>query len=326
MPTVVFSRHIFIPLLVLLLSPPFVHCQEARGPSGSVAPSSYTYPDSTEGLRNLLQDVLAAAKAGDRPKLLSLVNQMEIPNYEAWFTKTYGLERGESVAGFYGRNLDRNERDFQELFMEFATQDVEISARKVNDALEPGRRFEFGMLEDLQQPVDIFFASWKKNGSSSDSIGDPIGYFVFVDGAFRWNSTIRLLRIRPGGVPNIRRFQSFPQDQTAGGPNNPPGGRKSDGSFTFGPGPANLARCNYCPSPEYPKKARAEHAEGSVLLQVIVQLDGRATDIEVLKTPRPDFAEKAIEAVQKWRFTPAIGPKGDPVATTVPIEMTFRLH
>jgi TonB family protein len=284
------------------------------------------YPDSAEGLRNLLQDVLAAAKAGDRPKLLSLVNQMEIPNYEAWFTKTYGLERGESVAGFYGGNLDRNERDFQELFMEFAAQDGEISARKVNDAPEPGRRFEFRMLEDLQQPVDIFFASWKKDGSPPDSTGDPIGYFVFVDGAFRWNSAIRLFRIRPNAVPNNRRLQVFPQDQTGGGPNIPSYVSRGDGSITSPRGPANYPICTYCPSPEYPKKARAEHVEGIVVLKVIVQPDGRATDIEVVKTPRPDFAEKAIEAVQKWRFTPAIGPKGDPVAQMVPIEVNFRLH
>jgi TonB family protein len=250
---------------------------------------------------------------------------MEIPNYEAWFTKTYGQERGERRAGFYGRNLDRIERDLQEMFMEFATQDGEISARNVNDTPEPRLSFELGMLGTPQQPVDIFFGSWKKHGSALDSMGDPIGYFVFVEGAFRLNGTTKLIRIRPEAVPNYRRLQVFPQDQTAGGPSNPPDGSRGDRSITFGRGPVNYATCTYCPSPEYPKKARAEHVEGTVVLKVIVQLDGRATDIEVLKTPRPDFAEKAIEAVQKWRFAPAIGPKGDPVATTVPIEVTFRL-
>lgn len=313
-----------MPLLVLVLSAPFIHCQETKGPSGSLAPSSI-YPDSTEGLRNLLQDILAAAKTDDRQKLLSLVNQMEIPNYEAWFAKTYGNERGERWAGIYGRNLGRIERDFQELFMEFATQDGEISARNVNDTPEPRLSFELGMLGTPQQPVDLFFASWKKYGLAPGSMGDPIGYFVFVDGAFRLNGTTRPMRIRPEAFPYNRRLQGFPQEQTARGPNNPSDGGKNDGRVTIGGGPTNYPTCNYCPGPEYPKKARKEHIEGTVVLKVIVQPDGRATDIQILKTPRQDFAEKAIEAVQKWRFTPAIGPQGDPVAATVPIEVTFHL-
>ena len=35
--------------------------------------------------------------------------------------------------------------------------------------------------------------------------------------------------------------------------------------------------------------------------------------------------EKAVEAVRGWRFKPAIGPNGKPVATLVPVEVTFRL-
>ncbi len=35
--------------------------------------------------------------------------------------------------------------------------------------------------------------------------------------------------------------------------------------------------------------------------------------------------EKAVEAVKQWRFKPALGPSGKPVAVVVPIEVTFRL-
>ena len=34
---------------------------------------------------------------------------------------------------------------------------------------------------------------------------------------------------------------------------------------------------------------------------------------------------KAIEAVRTWRFKPAVGPSGTPVATITPIEVNFRL-
>ena len=36
--------------------------------------------------------------------------------------------------------------------------------------------------------------------------------------------------------------------------------------------------------------------------------------------------EKAIEAVKRWRFRPALGADGHPVATLAPIEVPFRLR
>jgi TonB family protein len=44
-----------------------------------------------------------------------------------------------------------------------------------------------------------------------------------------------------------------------------------------------------------------------------------------MKGPGNGLEEKAIEAVRSWRFRPAVGPDGHPVATMVPIEVTFRL-
>jgi outer membrane biosynthesis protein TonB len=38
-----------------------------------------------------------------------------------------------------------------------------------------------------------------------------------------------------------------------------------------------------------------------------------------------ELAQRAVEAVQKWRFKPARDREGQPVAVIVPIEVTFRL-
>jgi TonB family protein len=61
------------------------------------------------------------------------------------------------------------------------------------------------------------------------------------------------------------------------------------------------------------------------VLQAVITPDGRATEIEVVKGPGLGLEEKAVEAVKTWRFKPAIGPNGKPVAVIVPIEVTFRL-
>lgn len=56
---------------------------------------------------------------------------------------------------------------------------------------------------------------------------------------------------------------------------------------------------------------------------VVVTSEGKATNISVVKSPGMGLDEKAIEAVRKWRFKPAM-KDGKPVDTRVPIEITFR--
>ena len=62
-----------------------------------------------------------------------------------------------------------------------------------------------------------------------------------------------------------------------------------------------------------------------MVLEVVIQPDGHATDIKVLKGPGLGLDEKAIAAVKTWRFKPALGPSGTAVATITPNEVTFRL-
>ena len=83
--------------------------------------------------------------------------------------------------------------------------------------------------------------------------------------------------------------------------------------------------CLYCPDPQYSEEARKSKFQGSVLLQIIVTADGRASDIQVIKGPGLGLEEKAVEAVKQWRFKPALGPNGKPVPTQIPVEVNFRL-
>ena len=98
---------------------------------------------------------------------------------------------------------------------------------------------------------------------------------------------------------------------------------RSKGSF--GGGGASYATCIYCPDAKYTKKARAAKLEGTVQLKVVVGLDGTASDIEIVKGLGQGLDEEAVKAVRMWRFKPAVGPNGDPVATVTPIEITFHL-
>ena len=83
--------------------------------------------------------------------------------------------------------------------------------------------------------------------------------------------------------------------------------------------------CVYCPDPSFTDAARAAKFNGSVVLQVVVTADGHAENISVVRKAGYGLEQSAIETVKKWQFRPAKGPDGNPVATVVPIEVTFRI-
>ena len=93
---------------------------------------------------------------------------------------------------------------------------------------------------------------------------------------------------------------------------------------TAGRDGVGMPKCEYCPAPEYSQEARKKKWEGVVVLSVVVTSEGKATNIQVIKGPGLGLDEKAVEAVRKWRFKPAM-KDGMPVATKVPLEVTFRL-
>jgi TonB family protein len=84
--------------------------------------------------------------------------------------------------------------------------------------------------------------------------------------------------------------------------------------------------CVYCPAPSYTKEGRKAKFEGAVRLQVVIEPDGHATDIKVLNNVGYGLENSAVQAVQSWRFRPAAGPDGKPVAVLTPVEVTFRLR
>jgi TonB family protein len=76
--------------------------------------------------------------------------------------------------------------------------------------------------------------------------------------------------------------------------------------------------------PEYSEEARKAKHQGTVMLYVQIDPSGHATNIKVIKSLGLGLDEKAMEAVQKWKFSP--GKKdGKPVTVEATIEVNFRL-
>ncbi len=76
--------------------------------------------------------------------------------------------------------------------------------------------------------------------------------------------------------------------------------------------------------PEYSEEARKAKYNGTVTLSIVVNTDGKAEQIQVTKSIGMGLDEKAIEAVQKWRFKPGM-KAGVAVKTKAVVEVNFRL-
>ena len=80
----------------------------------------------------------------------------------------------------------------------------------------------------------------------------------------------------------------------------------------------------FTPEPEYSEEARKAKFQGVVLLSIVILPDGTTSNIRVIRPLGLGLDEKAIEAVQKWRFRPSM-KDGKPVPVTANVEVNFRL-
>jgi TonB family protein len=108
----------------------------------------------------------------------------------------------------------------------------------------------------------------------------------------------------------MRASQSF--DSVLGG---------STAGVTRGPSPAS----DNVP-PAYPPDARRRRQAGTVVVHVIVEVDGRASQVNIRSSSGHDLLDRAaLEAVRSWRFLPALD--GEAVVRSevnVPVEFILR--
>ena len=122
----------------------------------------------------------------------------------------------------------------------------------------------------LNNPLDGYRADWKMpqetNGGGLVHIGD----FFFIDGKFRWDSTV----------------EYFPFQKAKAG------------SIV----PAKLVKKV---EPQYPADAKEKGVEGTVKLQIIVRKDGSVT-VQNVVSGDSILSPAATDAVRQWRYDPAM--------------------
>lgn len=76
--------------------------------------------------------------------------------------------------------------------------------------------------------------------------------------------------------------------------------------------------------PNYPDRAKVEHLAGTVLLNVIIGVDGHVRRIVPIASTDPMFTQAAAEAVKQWVYTPFL-LNGAPTEVDTVITINFAL-
>jgi TonB family protein len=84
--------------------------------------------------------------------------------------------------------------------------------------------------------------------------------------------------------------------------------------------------CVSCPQPQYTGRPLGRVVEGTVVLEISVDEDGRAKHIRIKKAMLGGLMETAIAAVQKWRFKPATDPDGKVAAVREMVTVNFHFY
>lgn len=255
--------------------------------------STSGYPETVVGLKNLLQDVFAAVKAGDKTKSSALLAGFSIPNHQEWFPKMFGPSEGARLEGQYAR-IEVQSAEWLRKRIELATKEGrgQIDVKPVEKPDDTEMRLMRAAIGVLAQPTTIYMVSVSKG--PDDKSPSYLGDFVYVQGGFRYLdrqvlmalSTAPPMRIKIGG--NVARARLIKEVK-----------------------------------PKYPTEASAQRITGTVELKVVIGKDGTVQEVHLL-SGHPLLAQAAIDAVRQWIYQPTL-LNGQPVEVETEINVTFSL-
>jgi protein TonB len=137
------------------------------------------------------------------------------------------------------------------------------------------------------------------------------------------------------GIPDNNGTMAVPTGRGGSGPIGVPSRGRADGvgqgpPENKGPAPALVIkdepRLLSEVKPDYPDDARSQLIEGKVRLRVTISADGKVLNARLVKGLFPSLDRAALDAIKRFRFSPAVTNDGRKVEHTIPWNMSFQLE
>jgi TonB family protein len=262
------------------------------------------YPNSTDGLHQLVTDMLEAQKSGGPQALSKYLPTLVLPDAATWFTNAFGDDNGMQLAIFYAAwSSYRDSQLSGDVARALAERMTQIEVLRFDKQGDPGTTEKDNyFLGICQQPEPLYVVNLK----SASGASMRWAYFVFSDDAFRYLGPLPDLRlVAKTGLPSeIQSSPELTQRVRVGGN-------------------VMTSKIEHQVPPVYPPDALAAHVEGDVVLHSILAKDGSVKELQYISGP-PLLMRAAMDAVRQWRYTPFL-LNGQPVEVDTSIDVKFSL-
>lgn len=281
--------------LILVFSSNLYAQEPSKAPAAMAQASFPSHPDSPNGLRDLLNSLAAAIQKNDDAESARIIRSMILDD-PGWFTGVFGTDLGGKMASHYEKRSQQISNILtSSVRSNFQPPSDELLIARVERDDQPKSQNIQAVLMAMKNPAPLYCVQFVKK--ANDKSSDLLGAFIYDHRGFRYLPENVLLDIP--------------------GTQSPPQGRVRVGGDVQAAARVRLVQ------PKYPKSAKKNHIEGTVVLHAIISKDGAIQQLEAVSGPS-ELIPSALEAVKQWVYRPTF-IKGEPVQVDTTISVVFVL-
>ena len=271
-----------------------------------------TLPDSSEGLQKQIAEILNAIKEKNSAKEAELMGNLLMPEDSTWFTDEYGPGFGNSLLVSYRLvkpELAQQIRDVYEANVGYGWMSPKIlrydDPEKTNSPIDH-------FLNSMNKIVPLYQTAFqgdrpsvriKPAGPGSGirampmrvAAGDLNGYYVFVQGRFRFIPADVLGRLPNERPVRIRLDMNVLKSKV-------------------------ISRGNE----RFPEEFAKKHISGNAVVHVVLDMNGKIQDAKIVSGD-PLLGQTLLDNVKQWQFLPT-QLDGDPVEVEFDVETFFKYN
>jgi TonB family protein len=208
-------------------------------------------------------------------------------------------------------------------FVPFDNDDGVPNLGPIDCSLPPRQPLVDGFIfcSDRQDSVAIYLSPCHGSSSGSLACGEKVGVRA------RRGDMIQI-SAPPNGLPRLAPASSVSQQPDKFVAFDDDSGVPEMTARACAPEPEHnvtMPHAIFVPDPEYSEQARKKKINGTVVVSLTVTVDGTTRDIKVVKGVGYGLDEKAVAAVSRWKFSPAL-KDGQPIEKEITAEVAFRLY